>query len=353
MLIPLERRELKKIEGFKNHQAVYSLSDRKSGLKGFVAIHNTNLGVPVGGTRYWKYSSREGALRDALRLSHAMTYKCAIAGVKHGGGKAVIVGDHGRRKTRDLLIAYAHLINRIPEKFFTGEDVGISESDVQTMLKESRFFIGRKEFAGDPSPYAALSNFYAMQVAALYRFGSESLEDRTVAIKGVGKVGGELVRLLNSVGADIFIADIDSMKLKSVKKKFPDVHIVDERTIHQLKVDIYAPCAMGDEFTEENKKNIRTEIICGAANNQLESAEVGDWFFRQGILYVPDYVANAGGLINVVDELEPGGYKKQRVIERVLNMKKTLAKILALSRHKRKPLNRVADALAEDLFQKD
>ena len=306
----------------------------------------------MGGTRFYPYTSQKEAIKDVLRLSRAMTYKCALAGVKYGGGKAVIIGDPQKIKTDELLISYAKEINKLKGKFSTGEDVGMNEADVQLMLETSPYFIGKKGFAGDPSPFASLSTYYAIKSASKHIFGKKNLKGRTVAVKGVGKVGSELVRLLIKENAKVYIADIDRKAVYRIKKLYPEVNIVNVKKINTLKVDVYSPCALGNEFTQINKKQINAKIICGAANNQLSSGEIGDWFFENGILYIPDYIANAGGLINVVDEMEPGGYNKKRVDKRIKNIKETVNKIIQLSEKKKVSTIRIADEIAERRIMK-
>ncbi|MEK7554847.1 MAG: Glu/Leu/Phe/Val dehydrogenase dimerization domain-containing protein [Patescibacteria group bacterium] len=346
---PIAPGKLEDFPEFDSHKTVYRFENSSVGLRGFIAIHNDNLGPATGGTRMFPYVSEEEALRDVLRLSRAMTYKCALAGVHHGGGKAVIIGDP-ENKSEQMLRAYAQAINEADGRFFTGEDVGITEDDVQVMLEESRFFIGRRGVAGDPSPYAAKSVFATMQVAAGELWGDEDLFNRSVAVKGAGKVGGELIRLLVNAGAKVIAADVKPAAIEAVEKKYPQVRVVDSATIHKEKVDIFSPCALGNDFTKENVAEVRAAVICGGANNQLASDDIGDWLFRRNILYVPDYVANAGGLINVVDELEKDGYNRRRVLERISKLKNMLHTIFLFTRQKHQPSNRVADQLAESIF---
>ncbi len=346
-----EVKNVQDLEEFDNHQAVIRFEEPSVGLKGFIAIHNENLGPATGGTRMFPYASEKDALRDVLRLSRAMTYKCALAGVRHGGGKAVIIGDPEKIKTIGLIRAYAEVINKLKGRFFTGEDVGISEDDVQLMLEKSKFFIGRRGVAGDPSPYAALSTFYAMQTAVEECFGSADLYDHSVAIKGAGKVGGELMRLLIGVGAHVTVADIKPSIIEEIKVKYPQIKIVASEKIYKEKAEIFSPCALGEDLNQKSLPMISARIVCGAANNQLESLEIGDELFKRNIFYVPDYVANAGGLINVVDELEPEGYSRKRVLSRIEHLKNVLKTINLVSRQKNQPTARVADRLAEEIFQ--
>jgi leucine dehydrogenase len=336
---------------FDSHKLLVRFEDPSVKLKGFIAIHNDNLGSATGGTRMFPYKSEDEAIADVLRLSRAMTYKCALAGVRHGGGKAVIIGDPDRDKSEVLLRAYARVVNELAGRFTTGEDVGMSEDDVQVMLEESKFFIGRRGVAGDPSPFAALSTFTAIKTATIELFGSEEVKNRRIAVKGVGKVGSELVRLLYESGAEIVISDIKASARETIKKRFPHLIVVAPEAIHRQLVDVFAPCALGNDVTKETIGDFHMRIICGGANNQLSSKEIGDELFKRRIFYVPDYVANAGGLINVVDELEPGGYSRERVLHRIEQLKNTLATIYLLARQRNRSLARIADELAEEIFK--
>lgn len=348
----MKRINFRKFREFDNHKLVVKIEDKNAGLNGFIAIHNDNLGLPaVGGTRMFPYKSEESAVRDVLRLSRAMTYKCAIAKVPYGGAKGVIIGNPKKDKTAKLLVAYAQKINSLCGKFYTGEDVGITQSDVNIMLKSSDYFIGKPEYAGDPSPYAALSTFYAIQSAVYYTCKKKDLKDIEVAVKGVGKVGGELVKLLRDANATVFVSDVDKIALGKIKKRFPKVQVASNKTIHSLKVDVYSPCALGDELSIKNAADIKAKIICGAANNQLSDNKVGDWFFKHNVTYIPDYVANSGGLINVVGELARDGYEKSRVLKRIKGINNTVKKILTISSKTNRPPHRVADKIAESYFK--
>lgn len=349
MLKPLLN--ISELPEFDGHKAVFRFEEPSVGLKGFIAIHNESLGPAAGGTRMHPYVTEEDALRDVLRLSRAMTYKCALAGVRHGGGKAVIIANPEKNKSEDFLRVYARVVNELGGRLYTGEDVGLTEDDVQVMLQESKFFIGKRGVAGDPSPYAALSAFYTMQVALAEALGISEFFNVSVAVKGVGKCGGELLRLLVGAGARVSAADVKSQVVEAMRAKFPQVVVVPPERIHKEKAVVFSPCALGNDVTETTLPEIRAKIICGAANNQLASPEMGDELFRREIFYVPDYVANAGGLINVVDELEEGGYSRKRVLYRIERLKDTLRTIYLLAKQKRQPPHRVADRLAEDIFR--
>lgn len=350
VITEIKKEELEKHAAFSNHKKVLKFTDEGAKLQGFIAIHNDNLGPAVGGTRVHSYISENAALDDVLRLSRTMTYKCALAGVKYGGGKAVIIGDPTQVKTKELLEQYAKVINSLNGHFFTGEDVGLNEEDVHLMLKSSEYFIGRPNQAVDPSPFAALSVFLSIKTIVELILNRKELKNITVAIKGVGKVGGELVRLLQNEGAKIIVADINREALSAIKQKFPDIEVVEPGRIHSLAVDVYAPCALSSEFTNDTMKEVRTKIICGGANSQLYDAGIGDWLYEHSIAFVPDYIANAGGLIDVVDELEEDGFNKERVMSRINQVGNTVRTIFSFSRDAKRPPHRVADMLAEDMF---
>ncbi len=337
-------------EDFDGHEEISEMSDPVSGLHGFIAIHRSDHGRAIGGTRVFPYQSKEEALRDVLRLSRAMTYKCAIAKLPYGGGKAVIIADPTKDKTPKLLEKYAESVQNMQKSFFTGEDVGLEQKDVDFMLQFSDFFIGKRDEAGDPSAYAALSVFQCIKTSLKFLYNTDDLNNKTVAIKGLGKTGYELVRLCTEAGAKIIAAEVNAETLDKVKKDFPEMQVVDSEQIQFQEADIYAPCALGDEFDESTVQNIKVKIICGTANNQLQNPNVGDLIFQKGITYVPDYVANAGGLINVADELEQGGYNRERVIQRINGLEETLVEILEKSKQENTATNRVADKLAESFI---
>lgn len=336
---------------FDDHKHLFWINDENVGLNAYVAIHNDSFGSAIGGTRMYAYGSREDAVTDVLRLSKAMTYKCIIAGVHHGGGKGVIIGDPKVNKNNALLRSYAESINRLTCVFYTGEDVGITENDVQYMLKFSQRFIGDRDKAGDPSPFAAQSTFYAMRAATKHFFGTNKFNNRTIVIKGIGKVGSFLTRILHDAGAKLTIADIDRRAISQMIGNYPDVEVVEPKDAHKVKCDIYSPCALGNEFTDETIKELNTSIICGAANNQLASPLTGEFLFAKNILYIPDYIANSGGLINVVDELSHDGYNRKRVEKKVMSVERIVDDLIVSSHQQKKPLCKIADAKVEQLLK--
>ncbi len=339
---------------FENHEMVVAVTDEKTGLRGYIAIHNTNRGPALGGTRMQPYSSEEAAEKDVLNLSRAMSYKCALANLPYGGGKAVIIASEGMDRN-GVLSAYARMVERLNGLFKTGTDVGIFDADVVHMSKDTRHMLGVVEAdRGDltTAKTAARGVFASMKAALQELYGSDTFADRKIAIKGVGKLGGELARLLREAGAEVYIADIDDAQVKKVSEQVPGSIAVPLQEIHAQVVDIYAPCALGNEFSDEVIEALRCKAVVGGANNQLPNNSAGDKLFSKRILYAPDYIANAGGLIYVADELEPGGFSKERVIERTDAIQKTLSDIFGRSKTENKPTHLVADMIAEERMSK-
>jgi leucine dehydrogenase len=336
---------------FDGHEKVHRFFDEKTGLKGFIVIHSTKAGPAVGGTRYFPYKSEDEALDDALRLSKAMSYKCALADVSFGGGKCVLIApDSFTPKSEDYLNAYAHELLKVKDIFFTGEDVGMTQNDIEALALVTPNIIGSKAKAGDPSPWAALSVYYAMRGALRFTDKTDSFEGKKVAIKGLGKVGMELARLLHEEGAELFLADTNTYCTEDALQKFERATIVPPEEIHKCEVDIYAPCALGREIANHTLNEIRARIICGSANNQLDTPKHGEMLFEKGVVYVPDYVANAGGLINVVAELDKMGYNKNTVLEKCKGIEETVFSILKESSDRSISPNQVSDERARAIL---
>lgn len=349
--VRVEKVSVERFPEFDQHKEVVYIHDEHTGLRGYISLHNTNLGPAIGGTRYWQYTSDDEGLKDALRLSRAMTYKCAIAGVPFGGGKAVLLSSgKDQEKSENYLVAYTTALAQLKEKFFTGEDVGLNQHDVEVLEAHSDTIVGRPKVGGLPAQWAALSVFSTMQTALESVFGSDSFEGKTVSVKGLGGVGLDLCSLLTDAGAHIVGADIKPDRVQLLKSKFPNMEIVAHDVIHEVPTDVYSPCALNDEFNPVTIPKLKTKIICGGANNQLRSASDGRSLFDAGILYVPDYLANAGGLISVADELNPGGYSRDRVLSLISDLKVTLAEIIEMSHNQSMPTGEVSDLIAERRF---
>jgi len=339
------------IEGDGYEQIVYC-SDDRSGLKAIIAIHSTALGPALGGTRFYDYRTEDDALTDVLRLSRGMTYKAAAAGLDLGGGKAVIIGDPMRIKSEELLRAYGRFVETLGGRYITAEDVGTALEDMDTVRRESRWVTGCSHTyggSGDPSPVTAFGVLQGIKACALEVFGDPSLEGRTVALQGVGKVGYALCGYLVAEGAKVTIGDINVDNLARAVSDH-GVETVPLEDIHKQEVDIFAPCALGGVVNDDTISELRCKIIAGAANNQLAREEHGDKLRDLGILYAPDFVINAGGLINVEDELR--GYDRERAMSKVLGIYKAMQLIFAMAREKQTSTSKAALEYAEERIRK-
>jgi leucine dehydrogenase len=336
-----------------DHEQVIFCSDPESGLKAIIGIHDTRLGPALGGTRMWKYASESDALRDVLRLSRGMTYKAAVAGLNLGGGKAVIIGDPHKDKSEALFRSYGRYLEGLAGRYITAEDVGITVKDIEYVRLETKYVTGIPEVyggSGDPSPYTALGVYQGMKACAKKVFGSDGLVGKKVAIQGAGNVSSNLARLLSKEGAKIFISDIYSEKAEQVASE-TGATIVEPELILEVDMDIFSPCALGGILNDETIPNLKCAIVAGAANNQLEKQSVhGRQLIDRGIVYAPDYVLNAGGLINVSSELE--GYHPDIVREKVMHIYDVILNIL----HRADDLGitafEAADHVAEERLRK-
>jgi leucine dehydrogenase len=288
---------------FDSHEHVSFFSDAETGLRAVVAIHSTALGPAVGGTRFRTYPTETMAVDDALRLSRAMSYKCALAGLPLGGGKAVIIGDPANLKTEPLLKAYGGFLNRVGDRFSTGEDVGFTLADCEIIRSVSPYVAGTdSRGAGDPSIHTALGAFHGLRAVLETRFDRPDFDGVHVAVQGLGSVGWRLCEYLHAAGARLSVADVDHVKVARAEGTF-DAAAVAPNAIHAVEADIYAPCALGGVVNADTLPDIRAKAIAGAANNQLASREIGAALQARGILYAPDYVINAGGVVGAVEEL--------------------------------------------------
>lgn len=347
----LKSSDLDFLRSYHNHELVIEFIDSEINLHGFVAVHSLKLGSAVGGTRIFPYANRLDALNDVLKLSKAMTYKCAITGVSHGGGKAVLIGNPNMIKNALFLERYSRVINILDGLFYTGEDVGMSESDIQFMLQFSDFFIGKKGKAGDPAPFAAMSTFITMQEGITRLLPNKSFTDITILVKGLGKVGNALVdKLIQSDVSKIFITDIKKINFNYDTLNQNLVKEISINDIDSCVCDVFSPCAIGSDITNNNVNKLKYKIVCGAANNQLQNDKLGMKLLQLGIYYIPDYLANSGGMINVVDELNTDGYKKERVINKIHQLKFILADIIDLSLSSGKSLDVIANRIVDDLL---
>ncbi|WP_432413096.1 Glu/Leu/Phe/Val family dehydrogenase [Rasiella sp. SM2506] len=314
---------------FDNHEQVVFCNDKDTGLKAIIGIHNTVLGPALGGTRMWQYNSEWDALNDVLRLSRGMTFKSAITGLNLGGGKAVIIGDAKTQKTPELMKRFGEFVHSLSGRYITAEDVGMATSDMDLVRTVTPYVTGiseEKGGAGNPSPITAYGVFMGMKAAAKYAYGSDILEDKTVYVEGIGNVGEALVEHLSNEGAKVYISDINQERLEEVRDKY-NVAIYGGNNIYAEDMDIYAPCALGATINDTTIHQLRAKIVAGAANNQLaEELRHGKILQDRGIVYAPDFLINAGGIINVYAELE--NYGKQEIIRKTENIYNTTLEIL-------------------------
>jgi leucine dehydrogenase len=295
------------------HEQVVFCHDEPTGLKAIIGIHNTVLGPALGGTRMWHYASEEEALIDVLRLSRGMTYKAAISGLNLGGGKAVIIGNPAQLKNEAFLRRFGRFVDSLGGRYITAEDVNMNTADMVHISQETDFVTGLPETmggGGDPSPVTAYGTYLGMKASAKKVYGSDSLAGKKIAVQGVGQVGKYLVEYLIKEGAAVSVTDISEERIKYVVDKF-GVKVVGMDEVYDLDVDIYAPCALGATLNDNTIPRLKAQIVAGAANNQLHIEEVhGRQLINRGILYAPDFLINAGGLINVCAEFE-GGYNRE------------------------------------------
>ena len=332
------------------HEQVVRLHDRATGLVGFVAIHSTALGAALGGTRFLAYPSEAEALADALRLSRAMSYKNAIAGLDHGGGKAVLVGDPAQPKTPELLRAYGRFIEALGGRYVTACDSGTYVADMDVVSQTCRWVTGRSVElggCGDSSVLTAYGLFRGMQAAAEVRWGEPTLASRVVGVCGVGKVGAHLVEHLLDDGASVVITDIASGTVAKIIAAHPEVvGVLDEDALLRSRLDVYAPCALGGALDERTVALLSAEVVCGGANNQLARPEVADLLAERDVLYAPDYVVNSGGVIQVADELH--GFSMERARDKADGIYATTLAVLRAAASQGVTPAVAADRLAED-----
>ncbi|HET9284783.1 MAG TPA: Glu/Leu/Phe/Val dehydrogenase [Candidatus Angelobacter sp.] len=332
--------------GVPGYERVVCGADEAAGYQGIIVVHNTALGPAVGGTRYWSYKTEEDALTDGLRLARGMTYKNALAGLPFGGGKSIVLRDGKTTDREQLFRAHGRLVNTLGGKYITAEDVGTSPTDMDYILKETSYVGGLQGRSGDPSPHTARGVFRAMQAAAKYKWGSDDLGGKTVAIQGCGHVGyflaGELVR----VGAKLIVADVDSAKVKRVVDEYGATAVA-QGEIYSVVADVFAPCALGGVLNDQTIPQLKAELVVGAANNQLLEPRHGDLLEQRGILYAPDYAANAGGVINGCCR-EMLGWDVPKTLAKTDAIYDTLLRIFAVAERERIPTYQAADRLAEE-----
>ena len=327
------------------HEQVVFCNDASTGLRAIIAIHNTVLGPALGGTRMWPYASDEEALKDVLRLSRGMTYKAAVAGLTLGGGKAVIIGDP-TIKTPELFRSFGRFVESLGGRYITAEDVNIKPSDMENVRKETEAVTGLIGKSGDPSPVTAMGTFVGIKAAVKHRLGKDSLQGIRVAVQGLGAVGSNLCEDLHQAGATLVVADIKPEKVNQMVERF-HAKVADVTNIHAADVDVFAPCALGAIINDKTIPEIKATIVAGAANNQLQNEDIhGKVLKDNNILYAPDYVINAGGLINVYNELT--GYDAVKAKAKAAEIYDTLTEIFEESASKNIPTHEASNTIAEN-----
>lgn len=331
----LDKDELRKMspvfgqQSFDNHEQIVFCNDKDTGLKAIIGIHNTVLGPSLGGTRMWKYNSEWEALNDVLRLSRGMTFKSSVAGLDLGGGKAVIIGDAKTEKTPDLMKKFGEFVDSLGGRYITAEDVGMETEDMDLVRTVTPHVVGLSEALGgkgNPSPVTGYGVFMGLKASAKYAYGNDSLEGKTVYVQGVGHVGEALVEHLSKEGANIFISDINRERMEEIRDKY-NVKIYEGNNLYAEKMDIYSPCALGGTLNDETINNLQAKVIAGAANNQLvDEVRHGEMIRKKGIVYAPDFLINAGGLINVYGEIN--NYDRAEIMRRTENIYTTTLDIL-------------------------
>jgi leucine dehydrogenase len=330
------------------HEEVVFFSDPSCNLKAVVAIHNTTLGPALGGTRMWNYKSTEEAVEDVLRLSRGMTYKAAISGLNLGGGKAVIIGDPTKDKSEALFRAFGRFIESLNGRYITAEDVNTNVDDMEHIFTETANVTGVAEInggSGNPSPWTARGVYRGMEASALKVFGDKSLKGKVIALQGAGSVGTHLGRYLFEAGAKVYFTDMNETNIARFKEAVPNSELVSLNDIYDVKADIYAPCALGATINDQTIDRLKVKIIAGAANNQLAENRHGDMLKEKGILYAPDYLINAGGLMNVSIEFE--GWSAEKSTKMVDKIFDTTLRIFKMSDEQNIPVYKATDLMAE------
>lgn len=334
------------------HEEVVFFSDPSCNLKAIVAIHNTTLGPALGGTRMWPYKSDEDALEDVLRLSRGMTYKAAVSGLNLGGGKAVIIGDPNKDKSEALFRAYGRYLESLNGRYITAEDVNISVNDIEHVFTETTNAVGVAQIhggSGNPSPWTARGVFRGIEASCLKVFGERSPKGKVVALQGAGSVGRYLGEHLHKEGAKVYFTDINSQNIEKFKQAVPSAEFVGVDEIYDVDCDIYAPCALGATINDKTIERLKCKIVAGSANNQLAEDRHGSQLKEMGILYAPDYLVNAGGLMNVSIEFE--GWSDDKASRMVDTIYDTTLEIFRISDEQNIPVQKATDFLAESRIE--
>jgi len=328
---------------YDNHEQVLFCRDRGAGLFAIIAIHDTTLGPAAGGCRMWPYASVDDAVTDVLRLSQAMSYKNALAGLPLGGGKSVIIGDPNKEKNEKLLTSFARFVQRLGGQYYTAEDIGIGINDVEVLARESDYVFGLTT-TGDPSPFTSRGCFEGIRAAVKHKLGRDSLDGLKVAVQGVGNVGRFLCKNLHEAGAELIIADVNPEAVAYAVENF-GAKVVAPDEIYSQDVDIFSPCAIGGVLNEDTIPQLKTSIVAGVANNQLAEGRHDQLLHHRGILYAPDYVINSGGMLNASGDIF-GQYNVNQVMERVTGLYDATLRIFEMAQQEGRLASEVADDLA-------
>lgn len=332
-----------------DYEQLMFFQDKNSGLKAVICIHDTTLGPALGGTRFWNYQSDEEAVVDALRLSRGMTYKNAAAGLNAGGGKAVIIGDPKKIKTEELFRTYGKFVEGLNGRFITGQDMNITLQDIAYINEETNYVAGVAGKSGAPAPVTSLGVFRGILAAVKEVFASEDLTGKKVAVQGIGAVGFGLCKHLKEAGAILYVTDIVEENVKRAVDELGATAVGPDE-IYSVDCDIFAPCAMGAIINDDTIHQLKCAIVAGSANNQLAETKHGDILQEKGILYIPDYVINSGGVINVYEELQ--GYDRDRAMGKASAIYDSVTRIIQIAKEENIPTYKAADKMAEERIAK-
>lgn len=333
---------------FDDHEQVVFCHDKESGLKAIIAIHNTRLGPAVGGCRMWDYANDDDALVDVLRLAKGMTYKNALAGLAMGGGKSVIIGDAKTIKSEALFRSFGKFLQSLSGRYLSAEDVNITTGDIMVVHKETDFVMGLEGKSGNPGPFTSLGTYLGVKAAVKHRLGTDDLNGIKVAVQGLGSVGMGVCEHLHKAGAKLFVTDMSETAIKHAVTKFGATAVgLDE--IYSQDVDVYTPCALGATLNDQTIPQLKATIVAGCANNQLSEARHGEVLRQLNILYAPDYVINAGGIINVSMEFDEH-YDIDKATRMTENIYNTLMTIFTRSDTENRSTHLIADEMAQEII---
>lgn len=330
---------------FDNHREVYLVTERLSGLRAIIALHDTTLGPALGGCRMWPYATEAEAVTDVLRLSRGMTYKAALAGVRAGGGKSVIIGDPATDRTEALFRAFGRALNRLEGRYYSGEDVGVSVENMNWTATETPYILGSGDRGGDPAPITAWGVYVGIRAAVRHRLRRDSLDGLTIAVQGMGHVGAELCAMLHEDGAALIVTDVNAAAVEAGVRQFGATAVGPDE-IYGVEADIFAPCALGAVINDETVPRLNCAVVAGCANNQLAEARHGEALRLNNILYAPDYVINSGGLIAFSLVLTPEGFSVERAREVTAGIGGTLAEIFTRADTEGAATSEIADRMA-------